>query len=77
MVTNRNALQPVRIGLEVAAALSTLHGDKYQFETTERLLGSREDLERVRRGEDPADVAASWAQDEARVAKDAGEVPAL
>ena len=65
MVTNRNALQPVRMGLEVAAALSTLHGDKYQFETTERLLGSREDLERVRRGEDPADVAASWAQDEA------------
>ncbi len=66
MVTNRNALMPVRVGLEVAGALSTLFGDNYKFENTDRLLGSRESLERVRRGEDPATVAASWGGAEAR-----------
>ena len=30
VITNRAALQPVRVGLEVAAALSTLFGDQYQ-----------------------------------------------
>jgi len=66
MVTNRTALAPVRVGLEVAAALSTMFGDKYQLENTDRLLGSRESFERVKRGEDPAVVAATWSAAEAR-----------
>jgi uncharacterized protein YbbC (DUF1343 family) len=65
IVTNRAALQPVRVGLEIASALFSLHGDKFQLANTERLVGSRENLERVRRGEDPAAVAASWAGAEA------------
>ena len=60
IVTNRAALAPVRVGLEVAGALSALFGDKYQLGDTARLVGSRESLERVRRGEDPEVVAASW-----------------
>jgi uncharacterized protein YbbC (DUF1343 family)/CubicO group peptidase (beta-lactamase class C family) len=66
VVTNRTALQPVRLGLEMAAALWRLHGDRYQMETTYRLLGSRQSLERVKAGEDPALVAAGWAAAEAR-----------
>ena len=66
IVTNRTALAPVRVGLEVAAALSTLFGDKYELGNTDRLLGSRESFERVRRGEDPAVVAATWSGAEAR-----------
>ena len=65
-VTNRTALAPVRLGLEVAAALATLFGDKYQLANTDRLLGSRESFERVIRGEDPAVVAATWSGAEAR-----------
>jgi uncharacterized protein YbbC (DUF1343 family) len=65
-ITDRNALQPVRVGLEIAAALWKLHPDRYQMQNTERLLGSRESLERVRAGEDPTVVAASWAAAEAR-----------
>jgi uncharacterized protein YbbC (DUF1343 family) len=61
VVINRAALMPVRVGLEVAAALFKLHADRYQLETTDRLLGSRDSFERVRRGEDPAVVATSWA----------------
>ena len=66
IVTNRTSLQPVRVGLEVAAAMWSLFGDRYQMENTDRLLGSRESLERVKRGEDPAVVAQSWAASEAR-----------
>lgn len=66
IVTNRAALSPVRVGLEIAGALWTLHGASYQMENTDRLLGSRASLERVRAGEDPAAVAASWASAEAR-----------
>ena len=66
MVTNRTALAPVRVGLEVAAALSALFGDKYELGNTDRLLGSRESFERVKRGEDPAVVAATWSGAEAR-----------
>ena len=66
VITNRATLQPVRLGLEVAAALWQLHGDAYRMENTDRLLGSTALLERVRAGEDPARVAASWSAAEAR-----------
>jgi hypothetical protein len=36
------------------------------MENTDRLLGSTTTLERVRTGDDPARVAASWAEAEAR-----------
>jgi uncharacterized protein YbbC (DUF1343 family) len=65
VITNRAALQPVRVALEVAAALWSLHGDAYRMENTDRLIGSTALLERVRAGEDPARVAASWSEAEA------------
>ncbi len=66
VITNRSALQPVRVGLEIAGALFALFGERYQLENTDLLLGSRDSLERVKRGEDPAVVAARWGADEAR-----------
>jgi uncharacterized protein YbbC (DUF1343 family) len=66
VITDRAALQPVRVGLEIAGALGRLFGDLYKLENTERLLGSRDNLERVVNGEDPATVAATWAASEAR-----------
>jgi uncharacterized protein YbbC (DUF1343 family)/CubicO group peptidase (beta-lactamase class C family) len=66
LITDRTALQPVRVGLEIAGALGRLFGDAYKLENTERLMGSRESLERVVNGDDPAAVAAAWAAGEAR-----------
>ncbi|MBY0494824.1 MAG: DUF1343 domain-containing protein [Cyanobacteria bacterium] len=66
VVTNRSQLQPVRVGLEIAAALSTLFGGKYDVATTWRLFGTADPLERVKRGEDPATVSSQWTSDEAR-----------
>jgi uncharacterized protein YbbC (DUF1343 family)/CubicO group peptidase (beta-lactamase class C family) len=65
-IVDRNALQPVRVGLEIAAALWKLHPDRFEMRNTDRLLGSRDSLERVKAGEDPAIVATSWAAAEAR-----------
>jgi uncharacterized protein YbbC (DUF1343 family)/CubicO group peptidase (beta-lactamase class C family) len=66
VITNRTVLQPSRLGLEIASSLFTLFGDKYDVQNTWRLFGSAEPLERVKRGEDPATVAAAWTADEAR-----------
>jgi uncharacterized protein YbbC (DUF1343 family) len=66
IVTDREALRPVRVGLEILAALNRLHRDRLDLGTTERLYGSREQLAAMRAGE-PADrLAAAWAAGEAR-----------
>ena len=66
VVTDRVALRPVRVGVELAAMLHKLYGAKYELESAERLFGSKENLVRIRSGEDPAAVVASWAAGEAR-----------
>ena len=66
VVTNRGALQPVRMGLEIVSALSTMFGGKFDPSTTWRLFGTPEPIERVRKGEDAATVATKWTADEAR-----------
>jgi uncharacterized protein YbbC (DUF1343 family) len=66
VVTNRAVLQPVRVGFEVAAALSSLYGANYQPNNMWRLIGSEALVARIRQGEDPAAIAASWSSDESR-----------
>jgi len=61
VVTDREAVRPVRVGLEIAAALEGLHGDVFDLEAAGRLFGSAEGLRRIAAGEAPAAVAASWA----------------
>jgi uncharacterized protein YbbC (DUF1343 family)/CubicO group peptidase (beta-lactamase class C family) len=65
IVTDRDRLRPVRVGLQVAAALSRLYGAQFKLEDAAYLFGSKSMLEKIRAGEDPAAIAASWAQDEA------------
>lgn len=66
VITNRTALQPVRVGAEVAATLWKLFGDKYDPSNMWRLVGSEEIVTRLRQGEDPATAATRWSADEAR-----------
>jgi hypothetical protein len=66
IVTDRLALRPVRVGAELASALSKMYGAKYDLEAAEKLFGSKETLSRIRAGEDPAAIAASWAAGEAK-----------
>jgi uncharacterized protein YbbC (DUF1343 family)/CubicO group peptidase (beta-lactamase class C family) len=66
IVTDRTTLHPVRVGLEIASALNRMYPAQYQLSTAARLFGSRDTLARIAGGEDPASIAASWGQAEAR-----------
>jgi uncharacterized protein YbbC (DUF1343 family)/CubicO group peptidase (beta-lactamase class C family) len=66
VVTDRAALRPVRIGVEIATALHRLYGTKYELEAADKLFGSTEGITRIRSGADPAEVVASWGAGEAR-----------
>jgi len=66
IVTDRVALRAVRVGVEIASALSRLYPAKFQLELAARLLGSRDALARIKTGDDPAAIAASFGQAEAR-----------
>jgi CubicO group peptidase (beta-lactamase class C family) len=65
-ITDRAALRPVRVGLEIAAALHRLSGGRYETTGAEGLAGSKEALARLEADDDPAPIAAGWAADEAR-----------
>jgi uncharacterized protein YbbC (DUF1343 family) len=66
VATDRDALRPVRLGLEIGAALQRLYGDRFDLDAAAAQYGSRSDLARIRLGEDPAVIAADWAPAEAR-----------
>ena len=66
IVTDRLALRPVRLGVEIAAMLHKLYGSTFELEAAERLFGSKDALTRIRAGDDPEAIAASWAAGEAR-----------
>ncbi|MBW8895284.1 MAG: DUF1343 domain-containing protein, partial [Acidobacteria bacterium] len=66
IITDRDQLRPVRLGLEIAAALTRLHGAQFDLNAAARLFGSKVTLGRVHAGEDPATIASSWAGDEAK-----------
>jgi len=66
IVTDREAIRPVRVGLEIAAALFRLHPDRFEPGQTWRLLGSRRVLEGLAGGGAPSAIASSWAVEEAR-----------
>jgi uncharacterized protein YbbC (DUF1343 family) len=65
IVTDRDRLRPVRVGLQVAATLSRLYGQQFTLEDAASLFAPASMLARIRAGEDPAAIAASWAKDEA------------
>ena len=65
IVTARDALRPVRVGLEVASALHRLYGDEFEIDAAARLFGARATLERAKNGDAPAAIARSWVAGEA------------
>jgi uncharacterized protein YbbC (DUF1343 family)/CubicO group peptidase (beta-lactamase class C family) len=64
IVTDREAVRPVRVGLEIASALSRAYGTRFALEDALPLFGSPDTLKRIRAGDDPKEVAASWRADE-------------
>jgi uncharacterized protein YbbC (DUF1343 family)/CubicO group peptidase (beta-lactamase class C family) len=66
VVTDRDVMRPVRVGVELASALVKLFPSRFDITAAERLFGSADELARIAAGDDPAVVAASWAGADAR-----------
>ena len=66
LVTDRDRLRPVRVGLEIAAALVNSYGAQFTLEQSNPLIGSKATVEKIRAGVEPAQIAASWRADEER-----------
>ena len=66
IVTDRDRLRPVRVGLEIATALSRLHGQQFKLEDAAALFGPKAMLAKIRGGVDPAAIEASWREAEDR-----------
>ena len=66
VVTNRAALPAARVGIEIASALSSLYGNKYEANNMWRLIGSESLVAKILQGEDAAAIVSSWMPDEAR-----------
>ena len=66
VVTDRNTLRPVRLGVELASALTKLFPGKLEIDLAARLFGSVAGLGRLKAGDDPATIAAAWSGGEGR-----------
>jgi uncharacterized protein YbbC (DUF1343 family) len=66
VITDRQALRPVRVGVEIASALVKLFPGKLEIDLAARLFGSTASLGRIKSGDDPAAIAQSWQAGEAR-----------
>jgi uncharacterized protein YbbC (DUF1343 family) len=66
VITDRAVLRPVRVGVEIAAALLKMYPGTLEIDAARRLFGSQAGLDRLKAGDDPAAIAASWGAAEAR-----------
>jgi len=59
-LTDRNALDSPELGIEILSVLHRLYPAQFQLERSLRLIGSRDTLDAITRGDDPRSIAASW-----------------
>ena len=63
IVTNRAALQSVRMGIEIAAALMKLYPGKFDLAKMIVLVGNAATIERLSKGESAVAIVAGWDKD--------------
>lgn len=59
-ITDRNALEPVRIGLAIACELRRAHRDAWDAKAYDRLLGHSAALKALVAGKDAAEIESTW-----------------
>ena len=62
IVTDRNVIDSPELGLEIAAAIHKLWGDKFQLNKIETLLANQSVLDALLAGRDPQRIAEDWQQ---------------
>ena len=60
VLTDRNTLQPLRMGIEIASVLGKLYPGKFDAAKMIDLVGNEATIKLLVAGEDPAAIAASW-----------------
>lgn len=60
VVTDREALDVGRLGVELISALWHLYPEDFRLDNTIRLLGSEKTLGRIRAGDDPQEIVRGW-----------------
>lgn len=63
VLTNRAVFEPLRTGLEIAAALRRLYPQDWQISGYQRLLGNDEVFEQLKAGESEREIVNAWKQD--------------
>jgi uncharacterized protein YbbC (DUF1343 family)/CubicO group peptidase (beta-lactamase class C family) len=66
VITDRTLVRSVRLGAELAAALIKMSPKDFSMDLNLKLIGSAADIARLKAGDDPATIAASWSGAEAR-----------
>jgi len=56
VVTDREGFSALRLGLEIAVALEKLYPGKIDWEGNRKLIGNRDAIEGIRKGEDPRNL---------------------
>jgi uncharacterized protein YbbC (DUF1343 family) len=59
-VRDSDAVRPMLMGLEIAEALQRLYPRQFHLEKMIALLGSQSTIERLMRGDEPAQIVAGW-----------------
>jgi len=62
-LTDRDAQQAMRMGIEIAGALSKLYPDKFEMTKMVELVGNAATIKQLVAGKDPAAIVASWSTD--------------
>ena len=62
-LTDREALDAGRLGVELLSALWKLYPSHFRLERTIRLLGSSRTMARIRAGDDPAKIVEGWREE--------------
>ncbi len=63
VLTDRNALQPLHMGIEIALSLGKLYPGKFDAAKMIELVGNAATIQQILNGEDPAAIVASWIKD--------------
>jgi uncharacterized protein YbbC (DUF1343 family) len=63
IVTDRRSVETMRLGLEIAAALAKLYPNKFDTAKMLELVGNADTVRRLKSGDDPKSIVASWNAD--------------
>lgn len=62
-ITDRSLLRSMRMGLEMADVLHRMYPERFQLDKIIELLSSQAAIDRLKRGDAPADIVAGWSDD--------------